>query len=237
MHNMRYLAAVCILIGGSAASSAADPVTVTGDLRLGAIQLFASDSAGSDSQQRTVAETGPIAVSGEISRPSSHAAAFATVIGDFADPLHFAGEGAASAIGGTDSLESTADALSRFGVEFTTTQPLAFDLAALFALNGDGGWTHQVSFLDAVTGGLVTTIPSIPTNIRVKGLLQPGSYIFAVIGRANAVGLPGSPFSSSVSYTYSLDFSSPAATPEPATLVLIGSGLAAAMCRRRRVTS
>jgi hypothetical protein len=223
-----------LLLTVGAGWAAADPILITTDLRLAGVRAFASDAAGSGFQENTAAANDAIGIGVDVLRTASHAAASATLASSLADPLHLFAEGGAQAISSTDSAESNANAFSRFAIEFIVLTPVTFAFDAFFNVSGDGAASWQVGLLSA-SNGIFFDGGGESGRSSAHGLLQPGTYLFTVAAIADSASIPDNPFSSNISHNLALDFADAAAPiPEPASMMLVASGLVAAAVRRRR---
>jgi hypothetical protein len=136
-------------------------------------------------------------------------------------------------------LESDAFRVQWADSDFLTQQPLSprFNRPTNL-LAPDGSWL-LFGFLDFATLSITATPSMTPNAFSANGFFrivdESGTILFndGVFGFGTATwGFVPAPGGGNVVYTVRYDFSDVAATPEPATLLLLGSGVAVILRRR-----
>jgi hypothetical protein len=235
IREISVLSVLFVALGVAAAS--ADPIVVTRDGRLGQVLVIVSAPNGEGGVQQDRSEANDaIGVGAEVSGGDGHAAGTATVIGSLADPMHFSGEGSASAIASRGDAVSQALAQSFFRFDFNVLEPVSYAFDALVTVNGDPAFRWTGGIFD--DSGAATFVDDLFESDRVlrAGTLTPGSYTFRIVAVTLALPKPQQPVVNTVGgYTFALDFAEAGAqTPEPASLVLLLTG---AVALRRRLTA
>jgi hypothetical protein len=241
---------LCLLTAGLSAwpgSVAADPIRLLFDERSVSVVVGARDDFGherADDQVRLREDN--LSASAIVSVPQGHSAsAVSTLTSSLADLRHLSG---VSAITMTMAVPSSsvfvnsqtgANAASVFEPIFQLDTPHEFDFSVRFA----GTENHNVlgPNFSAINNffGLFSHVDTHPHMViaravefgefREKGLIAPGEYRLAVeMLAATGNNVPGSIVRTHGEFAFRFDLTPVSAqTPEPASLVLLGSGLLA----------
>jgi hypothetical protein len=224
---------------GWAVGAAADPVTLTSDVRATIVLAHVADPSGDDRHTaRDEAGDALTATATAATGPSSGLST-ATLISSDADPLHMFGTGAANVTWSSIDLADVSS-VADFAVRFQLTTPVtyvfegAFDTSGIGTSNIYGGsqgrWAAQLS------GGFPTPVfndsGNDPTAARLyQGTLLPGVYSLLV--EASGVSTffhQGGTGAAHGAFNFTLDMTPvqqtpPSPTPEPSTLLLFGTGV------------
>lgn len=173
-------------------------------------------------------------------RGTNIASATATLISDLSDPHRLAGSGSASAVvSGGDLAAATGDI--EYIVGFQLTAAHFYDFRGRFdGTAQSGGFPASASNLlgarlvDATGHRLFTFNGVGPHLLAASGMLEAGRYGLVVTGQSTAQGRPGAG-AARASFEFTLDLSNELTpVPEPGSMLLLGSGLAALLRVARR---
>src|SRR4051812_22659697 len=237
-----------VLVGGTRAL--ADPIVITRDARVTRLDVMFG------TEPRRIETNGPgdvlTSTTSSPVRPGQGVAR-ATMTSSFADPLHWAGVGAASV--SVEQQRALAFAEASFLTFFQVTSPVNYAFNGTLAASGsffppetpDTGGPIAEAFLafnqnpdgqPSSSGGLLFSVTtpffggngSAAINPVFSGTLAPGVYALgATAGGIGNVGFFGGGQASTATFGFTLDFSPVASpTPEPGSFLLLASGIVGA---------
>jgi len=215
----------------------ADPITIVQDQRFVMSDVVVWNEAGftadfsRDQHQGADARDAVAQTSFEntVSRAESHLdSTISTALGRFA--------GSGTATGAVSGPRGLAQGSSRVDLLFDLTEGRAYDFTAMFdALGGSwqahlvespGDFAHQ-----SLRFSVISNFGGLTQDISRRGFLNPGRYDFSI--RSDAAGdtmFGNQPNGRSV-FNFAFNLSP---VPEPASLVLFGSGVVGLIARARR---
>ena len=251
MTHARLAIVTAAVVFSSAAVASADPITILVDGRrvdVGPILSAAPHSSAQAADTLVAAVTAP---------PESNAlSGIATLTSSFADPLHWSGTGMVSV-----SWTTLGDmgAATDFFTQFLVTSPVRYSFNGSMAASAssDFGDALVVGGFWVFTGTLDEDGEEIPSPLfntvvhpfgthnpdaaspSFSGLLEPGKYEMFILAHTDSalVGPAAAAFgSANANFRFALDFAPADAspTPEPASLMLLATGVAGAFGVRRR---
>jgi len=171
---------------------------------LGPVTL--SDAVGSDLRKASATITSVTKPAGFQVSASTTAAAYGPGSGD--DPAHFAAE-----------MRARADAT--YQASFTLTQPYLF-VSTLTSPSGAFETGCNASLINDTLQSVSCLHPGV-----VSGTLSPGAYRFSLDGFFGASAFGTAIVASDQQFDAAFALTPVAATPEPVSLLLLGTGLAA----------
>jgi hypothetical protein len=238
----RFCAITATLVLTTATAASADPISIISNVRVTRARVEVSDTSGSAFDSATDQNHSPLIATASASTTLSSATSNATLTTEFGNTLNWFGAGTANSLVSTTGT-GTIFAGSEFLATFDVLAPLDYAFNGTFdaEVSPTGGappnrgvstWGFQLARAgDPVFSGVGTG----PATRSFMGLLNPGRYDLSLATEQDAEVASRAGFGrGAFSFTFDMTPVDVAATPEPASLLLIGTGLAGVFGWRRR---
>lgn len=151
----------------------------------------------------------------------------------------FMGQGGTAVTHSSTGVFSGGYAQTDFGVWFELSEPLLFTFAASFATSGGGGnsrsiWSAELFYYPADVATTAFRFAGGDTGrVSTSGALVPGRYSFFVNSASSSFAIGDRNTTADFDFTLQVGEPVAAPTPEPATVVLLMTGVAGVVARQR----